>query len=134
MIRGSNEDIIQKLENYKNLIVKYEAYSMLYDQLFPRTTPTISNEPKAHSDLCELERVVHQRLEVREMMAKLLEGMHGEIKEVVDLISKLPEPEDVVLLKHYILGQTYEQIAEGLHCSESTVHRIRARALERLMI
>jgi hypothetical protein len=127
------EEVRRRLRNYRALVAKHAACRALYDQLFPRTTARLSDEPHGGQvEMFELESVVSQRIDLSMQMARAMHDMQVEISAIIDMIKGLPADEYTILMRRYLMSQTWEEISRELrYCVEQAI-RIHNRAIVRL--
>jgi DNA-directed RNA polymerase specialized sigma subunit len=125
--------IRQRLRSYRALVSKHAACSELYESLYPRTTPRMTDDPiGGQSDMFELERVVDQRMDLRTIMDRSLRDMRDEIGAIMEMLRHLPPDEYTVMLRRYTIAETWEDIAQEMMYCERQVRRIHDRAVTRI--
>lgn len=129
----AEEDIRRRLRHYRALVSQHEACKELYDQLFPGSTAQLSDEPRGGQlDMFPIESVVDQRLDLSRKMARSLHDMQTELASIMNLIKELPPSEYTILLRRYMMAESWEQIGQRLgYCQEQAI-RIHNRAIVRL--
>jgi DNA-directed RNA polymerase specialized sigma24 family protein len=126
MIRVSNKwtddenDLKSRLRSYRALVIEYQACKALYDTLFPSCTARLSDMPKAQSDGYEPERWADKRMTQSERMARSLEDMQRAYLDIEDLMNGLDGDQRAVIIRKYMLNETWDKIADELHCCEKT--------------
>jgi DNA-directed RNA polymerase specialized sigma24 family protein len=122
--------IIKKLRNYRSMVANYQACKDLYDQLFPSGTQVLSDMPKTHSDTYEPERWADKRWSQSERMKRSLDDMREELEEVVAIINLVDGNYNSVLIRRYMLNESWEAIAIKMNCDRTTAWRWHNKAIE----
>lgn len=127
-------DLIQgRLLSYRGLVADYRACKALYDELYPSGTIRLSDMPKAESHTYEPERWATKRMDIRERMAASLDEMREEYEKIAEMIDILPHDQHCIIVRKYMLLQTFEQIARAISYEERTVRRIHNKAIRKLV-
>ena len=85
---------------------------------------------KGSGNLSSVEETVEKICRMEEKINKAIDRYVDAKAEVEQLIDRLPSMEQRTLLKyHYILGHTWEQVAEECYISIRNVHYIHGKAL-----
>ena len=134
MIRGDNETVRERLKNYRSLVLKYEAYQMIYDQLYPRITPVLSDVPKGQPEGNALEKLVERRIDLREKIIEIQSKMRDEIDEIMRMIGTLKDDEQTIIIFRYINGMSWKKINRKMNYSERQCYYIHNRAIENMNV
>ena len=127
------DKVREKLRNYRSLVSQYRACKELYESLYPSTTSTIKEDTiQAHSEITELERVVSQRIDLKQQMNDSLQEMADEIGHIMSMIKSLPPDEYTIVLRRYTLAQSMEDISEVTFISVRQCWEYHRRAIIRL--
>ena len=113
-------DIILRLRQYRKKVQEYQACKELYDSLFPSGTHQLTGMPRAQNDIYEPERWTYRRLDQSERMQKSLEQMLIALDEITALTDLVEGEYRTVLVRRYMLNESYETISEKLHCHRNT--------------
>ena len=125
-------EIVKRLRRYRAMVANYQACQDLYDQLYPSGTQILSDMPKAPSESYETERWADKRWNQAERMKRSLEDMRDALDDVEKLVSLVEGNYNTVLVRRYLLNESYEVIAERLHYCDRQVKRIHQRAIEKI--
>lgn len=139
MISSSNRwtdaqnEVKNKLRSYRSLVSKQQACKDLYNSLYPRSTATLkADKIYVQSDMCELESIVQQRMDLKSQMDKSLEQMANEIGEIMEMIKSLPSDEYTIILRRYTMAESMETISERTFISVRQCWEYHRRAIVRL--
>lgn len=124
--------IQQMLLSYRWLVSDYKACKSLYDELYPSGTIKLSDMPKNEIDTYEPERWAIKRIDMRDQMARSLDEMREKYEGIEKMISALPHDQHCVIMRKYMLGETFEQVARSLSYSERSIKYIHNKAIRRL--
>ena len=131
------EEIRRRLRSYRALVSKYDACVALFDTLYPRSTARITDDPHSggsdESDLCELESIVQQRMDMSERMSASLQDMRHEIGGIMKLLQGLPPDEYTILLRRYTMAESMEEISQTMHISTRHCWRLHVKAIWRIV-
>ena len=92
----------------------------------------IVQEKKALEHQIETDDLVAGHQALVELYQDKLDRMAEELLAIEQAIDRLPVRERAILRRYYIQGMTWEEVCVAEHYSWRQVHRIHARALERL--
>jgi len=134
MIRSDDETVSEKLKNYRSLVLKYEAYQMIYDQLYPRITPVLSDMPKSQSEGNALEKLVERRMDLCEKITEVLTEMRERLDEIMVMIGQLQDNEQIVIIFRYVQGMSWRKIEGKMNYSYKHCFRIHDRAVEKMTL
>lgn len=113
-------DIILRLRRYRSKVAEYQACKELYDSLYPSGVQHLSDMPACRSDTYEPERWAQKRFDQAERMNKSLEAMREALTEVEKLTDMVTGDYRTVLVRRYMMNESYEVISEKLHCHRNT--------------
>ena len=125
-------EIIKRLRKYREMVANYQACKDLYDQLFPSGTQMLTDMPKAQTSTYEVERWADKRWSQSERMKRSLDDMREALEDIEQLVSLVDGNYNTVLVRRYMLNESYEAIAERLHYCDRQVIRIHNRAIEKI--
>lgn len=123
LIRGINlerrvEPLREEIEHYKTMLNK--------------CTVTYSDSPKSTTSSYRLEdctqKIMDLQSELCEVMVDLVE-VSCEISRAIQKVENYAYQD--LLVKRYILGETWEKIAEDMNYSEQHIHRLHGEALKK---
>jgi DNA-directed RNA polymerase specialized sigma subunit len=132
MSRGDDESVREKLKNYRAIVLKYEAYQMVYDQLYPRMTSILTDMPKGYSEDSALEKLVQRRMDLCDKITEVLMEMRERLDEIILMIGELKDNEQVVIIFRYVQGMSWNKIARRMTYSVDNCYKIHSRAIERM--
>lgn len=138
MIRASNayedkrNEILTTLRHYRASVNNYQACKELYDLMFPSGTQMITDMPRGGNDGYEPERWAIKRIDQQERMMASLEKMREEYENVEKMIDQLDGNYNTVLVRKYLLGETWETIADKMNFSPRNVRYIHQRAIDKV--
>ena len=92
----------------------------------------IAQEKKALERQIETDNLVAGHQALLELYRDKLDRMAEELLAIEQAIDRLPVRERAILRRYYIQGMTWEEVCVEEHYSLRQLHRIHARALERL--
>lgn len=124
--------IILTLRRYRSKVAEYQACRDLYNQLYPSGTIHLTDMPKAASDTYEPERWASRRWDQRERMERSLDAMREALAEIEQMVDKLEGDYRTVLLRRYLLNESYETIAVKMNFSLRSVKYKHHHALNKL--
>lgn len=139
MIRVSSADedrrveITLTLRRYRSKVAEYQACRDLYNQLFPSGTIQLTDMPKAATDTYEPERWAQRRWDQRDRMERSLDQMRDALADVERMVDLLDGDYKTVILRRYLLNESWEEIADKLHCERTTAWRWHNKAMWRLV-
>ena len=129
----AQNEVKNKLRSYRSLVSKQQACKDLYNSLYPRSTATLkADKIYVQSDMCELESIVQQRMDLKSQMDKSLEQMANEIGEIMEMIKSLPSDEYTIILRRYTMAESMETISERTFISVRQCWEYHRRAIVRL--
>ena len=134
MIRGDDESVREKLKSYRALVLKYEAYQMVYDQLYPKMTTVLSDMPKGYSEDSALEKLVQRRMDLCDKITEVLMEMRERLDEIILMIGELKDNEQVVIIFRYVQGMSWRKIESKINYSYKQCFRIHDRAIEKMTL
>ena len=134
MIRGDDETVREKLEAYRPIVLVYEEYQLIYEQLYPRITPILSDMPKSPSEESQLEKIVYQRLSLSDKIKRIQNEMREKMNEILYMMECLDEREFLIVNYRYIRGMRWRDIEEKINYSESQCYRIHRNAIDKMEI
>lgn len=136
-VSSADEDrrvaIILTLRRYRSKVAEYQACRDLYNQLYPSGTIQLTDMPKAATDTYEPERWAQRRWDQRDRMERSLDQMRDALADIERMVDKLDGDYKTVILRRYMLNESYEQISERLHCHRNTVKNWHDKAIYRLI-
>ena len=127
MIRVSSADedkrveIVLRLRRYRSKVAEYQACKELYDSLYPSGVQHLSDMPCYRSDVFEPERWAQRRMDQSERMKRSLDAMRDALTDVEQLTDLVTGDYRTVLVRRYMMNESYETISEKLHCHRNTV-------------
>ena len=129
----AQNEVKNKLRSYRSLVSKQQACKDLYNSLYPRSTATLkADKIYVQPDMCELESIVQQRMDLKSQMDKSLEQMANEIGEIMEMIKSLPSDEYTIILRRYTMAESMETISEKTFISIRQCWEYHRRAIVRL--
>ena len=134
MIQGDSDTVRDQLKNYRALVLKHEAYKTIREQLYPRVTATINDQPSGKSDMCELESIVEKRLELSKKIDKILAEMLNSIDEIMKMIECINDIEQVIIILRYVEGMSWRKIENKVCYSRQHCMRLHDRAIDKIEI
>lgn len=134
MIRTGDESIRARLQNYRSLVLKYEAYQIVYDQLYPSATSRLSTEPRGYSEESAIDKVVQRRIDLCEKITEVLKDMRASLDEIMRMIGKLDDREQIVIIFRYVQGMSWRKIENKMNYSYKHCFRIHDRAIEKMTL
>lgn len=123
-------DIILRLRKYRAKVQEYQACKELYDSLFPSGTHQLTDMPRAQSDVYEPERWTYRRLDQSERMQKSLNQMLDALDDIEKLTDLVEGEQRTVLVRRYLMNESWETISMKLHCERTTVWRWHNKAID----
>lgn len=128
------ESVYDRLYKYRSKLAEYNACRDLYDQLFPSCTRSFDGMPTTQSDVYEPERWAQARWEQQKKMRASLEELSAALTDIEGMVEQLTGVYRAVIIRRYLLGETFATIAVKLNYSERHIKRIHRKAIERLMM
>ena len=125
-------DIILRLRQYRKKVQEYQACKELYDSLFPSGTHQPTGMPRAQNDIYEPERWTYRRLDQSERMQKSLEQMLESLADIEKLTDLVEGEYRTVLVRRYMLNESWEDISRKLHCGRATACRWHNKAIDNI--
>ena len=92
----------------------------------------IAQEKKALERKIETDDLVAGHQALLELYRDKLDRMAEELLAIEQAIDRLPVREQAILRRYYLQGMIWEEVCVAEHYSWRQVHRIHARALDRL--
>lgn len=124
LIRGVNLE--RRVETIKEQIAHYKS-------IINKCTVTYSDSPKSTTSSYRLEdctqKIMDLQSELCEVMADLVE-VSCEISRAIQKVENYDYQD--LLVKRYVLGETWEKIAEDMNYSEQHIHRLHGEALKKI--
>jgi len=130
--QDKREAIADTLRSYRKLELDYMAKWDFYQVLFPRCVQTMTDMPRNDSEDCELERIMRQRVSLSKIMGDNLRDMALILERIAKMVEALPPDERTVLYRHYMLGETFQTVADKMNYSERTVRTLNQKAIDRM--
>lgn len=129
-------DIKRKLQNYiwiKENIQSLEDRLLEIDTQLTKITANLSDDPvQTTKDPDKWTNLINERIEVEEMINRELCRCLKEIQYIENLISNLPEREKLLMRLRYIDNLKWEEIALKMNYTWQHMHRIHAKALNKI--
>lgn len=125
-------EIIKRLRRYRAMVANYQACQDLYDQLYSSGTQILSDMPRSQSESFETERWADKRWNQAERMKRSLDDMRDALDEVVRLIGLVDGNYNTVLMRRYLLNESWELIAMKINCDRTTAWRWHNKAIEKI--
>ena len=126
------EYVKKKLGKYRDMLAQYRARKELYDQTFPIITPIYDDMPKSESQDCRADRVADERWKLRGEVDDLLLQLQREMVDMIRMVRGIEPIDETVIIRRYMLGQTFEKIAETIPCDRATIFRWHRRGIRRI--
>lgn len=92
----------------------------------------IAQEKKALEHKIETDDLIAGHQALLKLYQDKMDRMAEELLAIEQAIDRLPVRERAILRRYYLQGMTWEEVCVAEHYSWRQVHRIHARALERL--
>ena len=127
------QEVMKRLRRYRSKVAEYQACKELYDSLYPSGTGQLTDMPPAKSDTYEPERWAQRRWDQSARMQESLDGMRDAIEDIEKLVDLLEGDQKTVLVRRYLLNQSYEQIAVKMNYCERQIYRMHDKAIGKLM-
>ncbi len=127
-------EILLTLRRYRSKVAEYQACRDLYNQLFPSGITQMADMPKSVSDAYEPERWAQKRWGQRDRMEQSLNQMREALEDIEQLVDVLDGDYKTVVLRRYLLNESYEQIADKLHYSLRTIKYKHRQAIEKIAL
>ena len=125
-------EIIKRLRGYRAKVAEHQACKDIYNELFPNAVQVLDGMPRGCTNMYEPERWAQVRIAHREKMKQTLDEMREAYAEVERLIDQLDGYEKVVIIRRYCFNESFEEIADKIHCHANTARNIHSRAIETL--
>ena len=122
-LEDARQTVLQSLRHYRSMVANYQACKELYDQLFPSSTQMLTDMPKAPTESYEPERYASRRLDLRARMEDSLDEMIDEYQQIEIMVRSVSGDYNTVLTRRYMLNESWEVIADKMHCERTTVWR-----------
>lgn len=127
------DEITKRLRRYRSRVAEYQACKELYDTLFPSAVSNLTGMPKSQATEYEPERWAQKRMNQRERMIESLEAMREAIEDTEALVYLLEGDSRTLLIRRYLLNESYERIGEKMHYSKTQIQRMHEKALYALI-
>lgn len=126
------EQVQAKLRRYKGILLQYRARRELYEQTYPTTTLIYHDMPKPPQEEHQADRIADERWEMSQEIKQLLGQLQEELIEIMRMVRGIEPIDEAVIIRRYMLGQTFEQIAEIIPCDRATVYRWHRRGIREI--
>lgn len=126
--------IISRLRAYRSMVANYQAHKDLYDSLFPSAVQRTSDMPPCRTEVHEGDRYADRRLEQFAKMELALLARCEAYRDIEGLIEGIPDTtQQTVIVRRYVLNESWEAIALKLHCHRNTARRWHDDAVEKMV-
>lgn len=126
----------ERLRDYRAIVHEIETLEhqieTIETALYHPKVPKLRNTPKAAGSGRTTEDLAAKHQVLLELYRGKLGRMAEELLAIEQAIDRLPARERTILRRYYLEGMTWEEVCVAEHYSWRQVHRIHARALERL--
>jgi len=126
-------EIILTLRRYRSKVAEYQACCDLYNQLYPSATIHLTDMPKAATDTYEPERWAQRRWDQRYRMEQSLNQMRDALADIEKMVDLLEGDLRTVVVRRYLLNESWEQIGEKMHYCERQIRRKHEKAVSDLI-
>lgn len=120
---NAKTDILKKLRHYRSMVANYQACLELYNSMFPSGTQRLSDMPKAPAESFDVERWADARWDQKKRMERSLAEMQLEYINVERMIERLDGDLHTVLVRRYLLNESWEQIGVKMNYCERQIRR-----------
>ena len=132
------EETKKELSQYPMLLKRIERKEQerkRWLEIGTKITPVYSDMAKAQNQSNKIEQAAIARAQIAGELAQEICELAKRRKRIEQAISSLPdEKQRLILEKHYIDGQTFEQIAEDMRCDYRWIRRLHKKAIEKLTL
>ena len=124
LMRGINlerrvDTIKEQIEHYKSLVNDCSV--------------TYSDSPKSTASNYKLEECTQKIMDLQEELCEAMADLVDVTCEISRAIQKIENYDyQDLLVKRYVLGKTWEKIAEEMNYSEQHIHRLHGEALKKI--
>ena len=126
MMRGINLE--RRVETIKDQIEHYKA-------LVNDCSVTYSDSPKSTASNYKLEECTQKIMDLQEELCSAMADLVDVTCEIARAIQKLGDYDyQDLLVKRYVLGKTWEKIAEEMNYELRYIHKLHGKALRELKI
>ena len=113
------ETITDQIEHYKSIVNK--------------CTVTYSDSPKSTTSSYRLEDCTQKIMDLQSELCEAVADLVDVTCDIARTISKVENYDyEDLLVKRYVLGETWEKIAEEMNYSEQHIHRLHGEALKKI--
>lgn len=120
----------QERDEVRQMIETIEAE--LYSPKVPRLEAVPSGGGQLHDGITPTDAKIDKRDELLALYAEKCAQMDAELLAIEQVIDSLEPREKTLLRLHYVKGLTWENVCVEMSYSWRQVHRIHAKALEKL--
>lgn len=124
--------IILRLRTYRSKVAEYQAGKELYDSLYPSCVQHLTDMPTSRSDTFEPERWAMKRETQAERMQRSLDAMRDAMTDVEQMLDTVDGDHRTVLVRRYLLNESWEVIAEKMHYCARSVRYMHQRAIDKV--
>ena len=128
------EEKVRWLRRYQDSLSREQELAEEVDQLRSRAckvTPSLSGMPGGTSDGQALPRAVEQILEAQQELQAQIEQCNAIRREVANTIERISgSKEKEIFRRRYLLGQTWEEIAEHMDISTRWVQILHQKQMD----
>lgn len=139
MIRASNayedkrNEIMMTLRHYRSMVKNYQSCKEFLESMFPSGVQTLSDMPRGGQQTFEPERWAIMRINQQERMQADLDKMLDKIEGVRALFNLVDGDWQTVLIRHYGLGETFEEVSEQLDKHRNTIKIWHDKAINKIV-
>lgn len=134
----TDNEKVQYLFRYRDSLRRERELADELEQLHTRAckvTSALTGMPGGPSDGQSLPRAVEQIVQTRQKLEAQIDVCGATRREIVAVIEQVKNPRDhEILRRRYLLGQTWEQVAENMHYARQHLSRCHKRAISKLVI
>lgn len=113
------ETITDQIEHYKSIVNK--------------CTVTYSDSPKSTTSSYRLEDCTQKIMDLQSELCEAVADLVDVTCDIARTISKVENYDyEDLLVKRYVLGESWEKIAEEMNYSEQHIHRLHGEALKKI--
>ena len=124
LMRGINLE--RRVDTIKEQIEHYKA-------LVNDCSVTYSDSPKSTASNYKLEECTQKIMDLQEELCEAMADLVDVTCEISRAIQKIENYDyQDLLVKRYVLGKTWEKIAEEMNYSEQHIHRLHGEALKKI--
>ena len=121
------------LRRYQNSLRQEKELAEEVEQLRARAcrvTPALNDMPTAQGDGQALPRAIEQIMQAQQELQAQIARCDAVRREIIAALEQVPDPRDgEVLRRKYILGQTFETIAQEMHLEYRWIRRLHKKAI-----